>query len=56
MLRIVDLPHPEGPTMATNSLSEMSKETRETAGTSRGPCAKVFEMSRIEMRTRGVRL
>src|SRR5580704_1325151 len=53
MLRMVDLPQPEGPTMATNSRSWTSKETSETAGTSRGPWPKVFERLRIETRTRG---
>src|SRR5262245_20907184 len=52
MLRMVDLPHPDGPTRATNSLSRMSKETRETAETSRAPWANVFERSRMLMRTR----
>lgn len=53
MLRMVDFPQPDGPTMATNSRSCTSKETGETAGTSRGPCPKVFERPRIETRTRG---
>ena len=53
MLRMVDFPQPEGPTSATNSLSRMSKETCETAGTSRGPWMKVFERSRMLMRTIG---
>src|SRR5882672_130616 len=54
MLRMVDLPQPDGPTMATNSRSWTSKETGETAGTSRGPWVKVFARSRMETRTRGV--
>ncbi len=40
MLRMVDLPQPDGPTMATNSRSWTSKETGETAGTSRGALAE----------------
>src|SRR5262252_2118098 len=52
MLRMVDFPRPEGPTIATNSLSPTSKETWDTAATSRGPPANVLETSRIEMRIR----
>src|SRR5258705_1957837 len=53
MLRMVDLPQPDGPTMATNSRSWTSKETGETAGTSRGPWVKGFARSRMDTRTRG---
>src|SRR3990172_1250604 len=52
MLRMVDFPHPDGPTIATNSWSRTSNETPETAGTSRGPWVKVLERSRRAMRTR----
>jgi hypothetical protein len=52
MLRMMDLPHPEGPTRATNSWSMTSKDTADTAGTSRAPWPKVLARSRMEMRTR----
>jgi len=51
MLRIVDLPHPEDRRCDELLVGDV-KETLETAD-SRGPCANVFERSRIEMRTRG---
>src|SRR5258705_12505724 len=53
MLRMVDLPQPDGPTMATNSRSWTSKETGETAGTSRGAWGKVFARYPMGTRTRG---
>ncbi len=56
MFRRVDLPQPDGPTRATNSLSKISNETASTAGTARAPSANVFDTSRIAIRTFGVRL
>src|SRR5262245_40435694 len=55
MLSIVDLPHPEGPTMATNSPSWISKEAPWTAATSRPPSRNVLVRSRTMMRERFTR-
>src|SRR5438552_9084434 len=52
MLRIVDLPHPDGPTIATNSLSATSNDTSWTASTPRAPSRNVFARCRTMMRGR----
>ncbi len=55
MLRIVDLPQPDGPTIATNSSSPISNETSLTASTVRAASRKVFARSRTTMRGRRLR-
>src|SRR4029453_9850431 len=55
MLRMVDLPQPEGPTMATNSPSRISKDAPWTAATSRPPSRNVLVSSRTTMRERFTR-
>jgi len=55
MLRIVDLPQPDGPTIATNSSSPISNETSLTASTVRAASRNVFARSRTTMRGRRLR-
>src|SRR5678816_2647319 len=55
MLRMVDLPHPEGPTRATNSPSWISKDAPWTAATSRPSSRNVLVSSRTMMRERFTR-
>ena len=52
MLRMVDLPQPEGPTMATNSAARISTLTSRTAATSRPPSRNVLASSRMTIRAR----
>src|SRR6185312_7537239 len=47
--RMVDLPHPDGPTRATNSPSAIRKLVVESAGTARAPRPKVTEASESSM-------
>src|SRR4029450_12729517 len=55
MLRMVDLPQPEGPTMATNSPSRISKDAPWTAATSRPSSRNVLVSSWTTMRERFTR-